>query len=60
LPYFLKAVLKKMLRWEALERPSMIKLKKIFEDPHSNLQDNLDNKDYVDELIESVMKMEDS
>ena len=46
LPYFHTQVLKIMLSWEALERPTSIKLKKMFSD--ENLQDNLDNKDFVD------------
>ena len=47
-----------MLRWEATERPSSIKLKKIFSD--DNLFVNLENKDYVDNLIQSVMKTDDN
>lgn len=58
LPYFHVQILKKMLSWEALERPNSVKLKRIFSD--DNLTDNLDNKDYVDQLIESTMKMDDS
>ena len=49
-----------MLKWDALERPSMIKLKQIFQDSKDDLKENFDNKGYVDELIERVMKMEDS
>mmetsp|Transcript_12449 Transcript_12449/g.20919 ORF Transcript_12449/g.20919 Transcript_12449/m.20919 type:complete len:467 (-) Transcript_12449:303-1703(-) len=60
LPYFLQAVLKRMLRWEALERPSAIKLRRIFEDEDNNLEGNLDNRDYVDDLIQRVMKVDDS
>lgn len=41
-PYFIKAVLKKMLRWESEERPSFIKLKLIFEDEKGILFDNRD------------------
>ena len=51
LPYFLKAVLKQMLKWEAQERPNFIKLMKLFADESNQLMDNLDNKDYVDDLI---------
>jgi len=40
-----------MLKWEAQERPNFIKLMKLFADENNQLMDNLDNKDYVDDLI---------
>ena len=55
LPYFLKAILRCMLKWEAQERPNFIKLMKMFEDPNNKLMENLDNQDFVDDLIESIM-----
>lgn len=58
-PYFIKAVLKKMLRWESEERPSFIKLKLIFEDEKGNLFDNRNEQEYVDALIENVMKKDE-
>jgi hypothetical protein len=58
LPYFHEHILKRMLSWEASERPTSIKLKKMFSD--ENLIDNLENKDFVDQLIESTMKTDDN
>ena len=58
LTYFHRQILLKMLSWEALSRPTSIKLKKIFSD--ENLLMNLDNTDFVDQLISSVMKTEDN
>jgi len=60
LPYFFRAILKDMLKWEADERLSSIKLKSIFEDPDNQLHDNLDNKDFVDALIENARKQDDN
>lgn len=48
-----------MLRWESEERPSFIKLKLIFEDEKGNLFDNRDEQEYVDTLIENVMKKDE-
>lgn len=47
-----------MLSWEASDRPTSIKLKKIFSD--ENLEDNLNNKDFVDQLIDSTMNADDN
>ena len=47
-----------MLSWETLDRPTSIKLKKIFSDP--NLPENLDTKDFVDQLIASTMSLDDA
>ena len=55
LPYFLQQVLSKMLRWEALERPNFIKLRKIFQDENDRLALNIDNKTFVDDLLNNVM-----
>jgi hypothetical protein len=60
LPYFHREILKKMLRWDALERPTSIKLKRMFSDEKNCLLDNLDNVDFVDELIGSIMKTDDT
>lgn len=59
LPYFFCAILKNMLKWDADERLSSIKLKTIFEDPDQRLMDNLDNVAYVDSLIETARKQDD-
>ena len=48
-----------MLKWDADDRLSSIKLKTIFEDPDHRLMDNLDNVAYVDALIESARKQDD-
>lgn len=44
-----------MLRWEALERPNFIKLRKIFQDENDRLALNIDNKTFVDDLLNNVM-----
>lgn len=46
-----------MLRWEALERPNFLKLKKLFQDENDRLALNIDNKTFCDDLINNVMKM---
>ena len=46
-----------MLRWEALERPNFMKLKKLFQDENDRLALNIDNKTFCDDLINNVMKM---
>lgn len=47
-----------MCQWEALERPNFLKLKEIFKDKDNNLETNLDNKEYVDSLIDRCMKLD--
>ena len=59
LSYFLKAILRCMMKWEAQERPNFIKLMKMFEDPNNKLIQNLDNKDFIDDLIQGIMKSND-
>jgi hypothetical protein len=41
LPYFHRQILMKMMSWDASDRPTSIKLKKMFGD--ENLEENLDN-----------------
>ena len=48
-----------MLKWDAGERPTFIKLMKMFEDEDGQLMDNMDNKDFVDDLIRSKMNIND-
>lgn len=45
-----------MCQWEALNRPNFLKLRAIFEDKDDALETNMDNKEYVDNIIERVMK----
>ncbi len=49
LPYFHRQLLRRMLAWEAEERPTFIELKEIFQSPQVRL--NFDNEAFVDSLF---------
>jgi hypothetical protein len=47
-----------MLSWDTFDRPTALKLKKMFSD--ENLADNLSNQDFVDQLITSTMTSDEA
>jgi hypothetical protein len=49
LPYFHRQILRRMLAWDAEDRPTFIELKEIFQSPQVRL--NFDNEGFVDSLI---------
>jgi len=49
LPYFHRQLLRRMLSWEAEDRPTFIELKEIFQSPQVRL--NFENEAFVDSLM---------
>jgi hypothetical protein len=54
LTYFHKQVLRKMLAWEAEERPTFVELRDIFQSAQVRL--NLDNEAFVESLMKDKIK----